>query len=363
MAITLCLVPLAAVLAQNKPADTTKKTAPNSDLVILPARQAAFTSDEGTWISLDVAPDGKTVVFDLVGDMYTVPIGGGKATRITSGMGFDGQPRFSPDGKSIVFVSDRSGYENLWMVEPSGANPRAITKDKDAQYISPAWTPDGKYLVVSRAKTGILGSTYNLVLVNKNGGTGIAITGKGAGAPSPPDPLVPPPFDNYLGASVAPDSRYIYAAVKRGGFKYNQMLSDRWQLGVYDRNTGKTYQRTTTVGGAMRPALSPDGKWLAYASRLDNKTALRLRDLASGDETWLARDIQRDDSESRYTRDLLPGYAWTPDSKAIVITYGGKLWKLDVPGGGATAIPFSADIQVDMGPLVKIGRASCRERV
>lgn len=353
MAITLCLVPLAAVLAQNKPADTTKKTAPNSDLVILPARQTAFTSDEGTWISLDVAPDGKTVVFDLVGDLYTVPIGGGKATRISSGMGFDGQPRFSPDGKSIVFVSDRSGYENLWMVEPSGANPRAITKDKDAQYISPAWTPDGKYLVVSRAKTGILGSTYNLVLVNKNGGTGMAITGKGAGAPSPPDPLVPPPFDNYLGASVAPDSRYIYAAVKRGGFKYNQMLSDRWQLGVYDRNTGKTYQRTTTVGGAMRPALSPDGKWLAYASRLDNKTALRLRDLASGDETWLARDIQRDDSESRYTRDLLPGYAWTPDSKAIVITYGGKLWRLDVPGGGATAIPFSADIQVDMGPLVK----------
>lgn len=354
MAITLCLAPFAAAFAQSNPADTTKKTAPNSDLVILPTRQAAFTSDEGTWMSLDVAPDGKTVVFDLVGDLYTVPMGGGKATRITSGTGFDSQPRFSPDGTHILFVSDRSGYENLWTVEPGGTNPRAITKDKDAQYISPTWTPDGKYIVVSRAKTGILGSTYNLVLVNKNGGTGMAITGKGAGAPSgPPDPLVPPPFDNYLGASVAPDSRYIYASVKRGGFKYNQMLSDRWQLGVYDRNTGKTYQRTNTVGGAMRPALSPDGKWLAYASRLDNKTALRLRDLASGDETWIARDIQRDDSESRYTRDLMPGYAWTPDSKAIVITYGGKLWKLKVPDGSATAIPFSADIQVDMGPLVK----------
>jgi Tol biopolymer transport system component len=354
MAITLCLAPFAAVPAQNSPADTAKKTAPNSELPILPARQASFTTDEGTWISLDVAPDGKTIVFDLVGDLYTLPIGGGKATRITSGMGFDGQPRFSPDGKSIVFVSDRSGYENLWVVEPSGANPRAITKDKDAQYISPAWTLDGKYIVVSRTKTGILGSTYNLVLVNKNGGTGIAVTGKGAGAPSgPPDPLAPPPFDNFLGASVAPDNRYIYAAVNRGRFKYNQMLDDRWQLGVYDRNTGKTYQRTRTVGGAMRPAVSPDGKWLAYASRLDNKTALRLRDLSSGDETWLARDIQRDDSESRYTRDLLPGYAWTPDSKAIVLTYGGKLWKLAVPNGNAAAIPFSADVQVDMGPLVK----------
>src|SRR6185503_1672039 len=206
----------------------------------------------------------------------------------------------------------------------------------------------------SRTKTGILGSSYDLVMINRNGGTGLAITGKGTGAPSgPPNPLTPPPFNNYLGASVAPDSRYIYASIKRGGFKYDQMISDRWQLGVYDRNTGRTYQRTTTVGGAMRPAVSPDGKWLAYASRLDSKTALRLREIASGDETWLARDIQRDDSESRYTRDLMPGYAWTPDSKAIVITYGGKLWKLAVPSGAATAIPFSADLQIDTGPLVK----------
>jgi len=360
VAIALCVIPFIAA-AQDKPADTakkasdtTRKTAPNSDLPILPTRQASFTTDEGTWMSLDVSPDGKTIVFDLVGDLYTVPMSGGKATRITSGMGFDGQPRFSPDGKTIVFVSDRSGYENLWLVEPSGANVRAITKDKDAQYISPAWTHDGKYIIVSRNKQGILGSKYDLVLINKNGGTGIAITGKGAGAPSgPPDPLNPPSFDNYLGASAAPDNRYVYAAIKQGGFRYNQMLSDRWQLGVYDRNTGKTYQRTTSVGGAMRPAVSPDGKWLAYGSRLDSKTALRLRNLASGDEVWLSRDIQRDDSESRFTRDLLPGYAWTPDSKAVVITYGGKLWKLDVPGGSATPIPFSADVQVDLGPLVK----------
>jgi Tol biopolymer transport system component len=333
-------------------ADTAKKTAPNSDLPIIPTRQAAFTTDEGTWMSLDVSPDGKTIVFDLVGDLYTVPLAGGKATRITSGMGFDGQPRYSPDGSSIVFVSDRSGYENLWLVDVNGQNPRALTKDKDAQYISPAWTPDGKYLVVSRTKTGILGSRYDLVLLNKDGGSGFQLTGPGTQS-APPDPLAPPPYNNYMGATVAPDNRYIYAAIKRGGFKYDQMLDDRWQIGVYDRTTGKTYLRTTNLGGGMRPAVSPDGKWLAYASRIDSKTALRLRNLASGDEVVLARDIQRDDSESRYTRDLLPGYAWTPDSRAVVLTYGGKLWRLSVPDGGATAIPFSADVQIDMGPLVK----------
>lgn len=357
LAITLLLTSAFPNLlrAQEKPADTTTKTAPNSELPILPARAASFTTTEGTWISVDVSPDGKTLVFDLVGDLYTLPIAGGKATRVTSGMGFDGQPRFAPDGKSIVFVSDRSGYENLWTVDPAGGNPRALTKDKDAQYISPAWTPDGKYIVVSRTKTGVLGSSYDLVLINKEGGSGLAITGKGTSAPpsGPPDPLTPPPYNNFLGAAVAPDGRYIYAAIKRGGFKYDQMLSDRWQLGVYDRNTGKTYLRTRTLGGAMRPAVSPDGKWIAYASRVDSRTALRLRDMSSGDEIWLANDIQRDDSESRYTRDLMPGYAWTPDSKGIVLSYGGKLWRVDVPTGRATAIPFSADLQLDMGPLVK----------
>ena len=333
-------------------ADTTKKTAPNSELPILPARQAAFTTDEGTWMSLDVSPDGKTIVFDLVGDLYTVPMAGGKATRITSGMAFDGQPRYSPDGSTIVFVSDRSGYENLWLIDANGQNPRALTKDKDAQYISPAWTPDGKYLVVSRTKTGILGSRYDLVLMNKDGGSGLQLTGPGTQS-GPPDPLAPPPFNNYMGATVAPDNRYIYAAIKRGGFKYDQMLDDRWQIGVYDRSTGKTYLRTTNLGGGMRPAVSPDGKWLAYASRIDSKTSLRLRNLSSGDEVVLARDIQRDDSESRYTRDLLPGYGWTPDSRGVVLTYGGKLWRLSVPDGRATAIPFSADVQIDMGPLVK----------
>jgi len=271
-------------------ADTAKKTAPNSDLPIIPTRQAAFTTDEGTWMSLDVSPDGKTIVFDLVGDLYTLPLAGGKATRITSGMAFDGQPRYSPDGSTIVFVSDRSGYENLWLIDANGQNPRALTKDKDAQYISPAWTPDGKYLVVSRTKTGILGSRYDLVLMNKDGGSGLQLTGPGTQS-APPDPLAPPPFNNYMGAMVAPDNRYIYAAIKRGGFKYDQMLDDRWQLGVYDRTTGKTYLRTTNLGGGMRPAVSPDGKWLAYASRIDSKTALRLRNLASGDEVVLARDI------------------------------------------------------------------------
>ena len=153
--------------APAKDSATKKKTAPDTDLPILPTRNTAFTTDEGTWMSLDVSPDGKSIVFDLMGDLYTLPLSGGKASRITSGMGFDGQPKFSPDGKSIVFVSDRSGYENLSMVDADGKNIKALTKDKDAQYLSPTFTPDGKYLVVSRNKQGVLGSRYDLVMLER----------------------------------------------------------------------------------------------------------------------------------------------------------------------------------------------------
>jgi Tol biopolymer transport system component len=348
--LSISSVVLALAAASAHGGDSTKKTAPESSLPILPTRHTRFTTDEGTWMSLDVSPDGRTIVFDLVGDLYTVPITGGSATRITSGMGFDGQPRYAPDGKSIVYVTDRSGYENLWLVDPDGHNTRAVTKDKDAQYISPAWTPDGQYLVVSRTKTGILGSKYELVLLDVAGGKGISLTARPKDAP-PPAPGTPPPYDNYLGAAFGSDGRYIYAAVKRGGFKYDQMLSDAWQVAVYDRITGKTFERTTNVGGGMRPALSRDGRWLAFASRRDGITGLKLRDLQSGDETWLVKSITRDDMESRYTRDVLPGYAFTPDSKAIVISYAGKIWKVDVPTGSATPIPFSADVDIAMGPL------------
>ena len=351
-ALAFAAVSLGAQAAASKDS-AKKKTAPDTDLPILPTRNTAFTTDEGTWMSLDVAPDGKSIVFDLMGDLYTLPISGGKATRITSGMGFDGQPRFSPDGTTVLFVSDRSGYENLWLVDADGKNPRALTKDKNMQYISPAFTPDGQYVVASRNKQGVLGSRYDLVMLSIDGGTGVMLTGKGTGPAGPPPASGPPPYNNYLGAAFGADPRYIYASVKTGGFKYDQMMTDAWQVGVYDRNTGKTYARSTNVGGGLRPALSRDGKWLAYGSRYDGKTGLKLRNLASGEEIWLVRVITRDDTESRFTRDVLPGYAFTPDSKSIIITMGGKFTKVDVASGATTPVPFTADVDVPMGPLVR----------
>ena len=332
-------------LAQNQPAaDSTRRTAPESDLPLIPTRPLKFTTDEGTWMSLDVSPDGRMIVFDLLGDIYTTPITGGSATRITSGSGFDGQPRFSPDGKRIVFVSDRSGSENLYLVDPDGKRLRPLTTGRNQAYVSPDFTPDGQYIVVSRSN--------DLWLYHKDGGSGLRLTGQPQPGQQQGGPGGGNQPSNFMGASVAPDNRYIYASARTGPAGYNQMLGTT-QIVMYDRNTGRLERRTLNLGTGFRPAVSPDGKWLAYGSRRLAVTGLKLRELASGDERWLAQDIQRDDIESRGSRDLLPGYSWTPDSKALVLTHHGKMWRVDAATGQQTPIPFTAEVDQMIGDLVR----------
>jgi Tol biopolymer transport system component len=336
---------LAPGAAAQTPADTTRRTAPDTELPLIPTRPLKFTTDEGTWMSLDLAPDGRMIVFDLLGDIYTLPIAGGSATRITSGSGFDGQPRFSPDGKSIVFVSDRSGSENLYLINPDGKNLRPLTRGANQAYISPDWTPDGEYVVVSRSG--------NLWLYHRNGGAGLQMTGQtpaaGGGGGGPGGGNAP---SNFMGASVSPDGRFIYAGARTGAAGYNQMMGTT-QVVMYDRHTGQLSTRTLNLGTGFRPAISPDGKWLAYASRRMATTGLKVRDLASGDERWVATDIQRDDIESRGSRDLLPGYSWTPDSKGIVLAHHGHFWNIDVATGRQTQIPFTADVDLMIADLVR----------
>jgi len=330
------------------PQDTTKRDTTKVKLDSLPlkmTRNISFDASEGTWLSLDVSPDGKTIVFELLGDIYTMPVTGGTATRITSGPGFDSQPRWSPDGKRIVFLSDRSGAENVWLMDPDGTKSKALTKGTNNLYASPEWTPDGNYIVVSRT-SGVLGSVYELWLIHKDGGSGAAMLRVQAG------PNAPPPM-NTLGAAFGKDPRYIWVSRHRGGFGYN-LQYPLWQLAIYDRQTGRLFTQTDVYGSGMRPALSSDGKWMVYATRYDAETGLRLRDMASGDEKWLVYPVTRDDQESRFTRDLYPGYSFTPDNQALIVSIGGKIKRVAVPSGQVTDIPFTAKVDQQLGPMVHL---------
>jgi len=306
-------------------------------LPLQPARWARFTTSKGTWLSLDVSPDGQTIVFDMLGDLYTLPVSGGKATRLTHGIAHDMQPRFSPDGKRVVFVSDRDGNDNVWVLNVDGGAVTQLTAEKDNVYLSPEWTPDGQYVVVSRADP--LSGLEKLWLYHVRGGRGLVL-----GSASPALRL--------LGAAFGSDARYVWYSQRTGSWTYNAIFP-QYQIGVYDRETGTRTTMSARYGSAFRPALSPDGKWLTYGSRHEAETGLRIRELATGEERWLAYPIQRDEQESVAMMDVLPGYSFTPDSKAVIISYGGEIWRVALDGTLPAKIPFSVDAEVAVGPELK----------
>ncbi len=318
------------------------------------AETLEFTVDEVTWMSLDVSPDGTTLVFDLLGDLYTLPVTGGEATRIVGGMSFESQPRYSPDGTTIAFLSDRSGVENLWIADADGGNPRAVGKDKPTKsrpqlMASPAWTADGDYILVSKQRTPE--RTFGLFMYHRDGGTGVRV-GEAPRPPAPPSPGAPrvqPP--NKLGAVASPDGRFFYYGERRGTFSYNVQFPI-WQIVRFDRETSETATITNAQGSAMRPVLSPDGKHLVYATRFRTGTGLRVRDLETGAERWLAYPVTRDDQESRASRDTMPSYVFDPDGQSLIVPVNGKIHRIDFETGASGNIPFTAHVAAEVGPRI-----------
>ena len=313
------------------------------DLSLDPARSIPIDTDEGSWLSLDVSPDGQTIVFDLLGDLYTLPIGGGDATALTSGMAFDAQPRFSPDGRSIVFTSDRDGGDNVWTMDLGTKRLRQITRGKTSRYRSPEWTPEGTYIVVSRATTPI--GSSKLWMYHRDGGGGIQLIRDPQPIPAGQFPIT------TLGAAFGKDDRYLWFAQRGGSWEYNAGLP-QYVLATFDRRTGRRDVRASPYGSAFRPTLSRDGKWLVYGTRFETQTGLRIRDLASGEERWLAYPVQHDEQESVASLDVLPGYSFTPDDRALVVSYGGRIWRVPVDGTAPTQIPFRVRTQFALGPKV-----------
>lgn len=315
----------------DKVKDSTKKA--TKELPLEPERKVNFTTDKGTWISVDVSPDGSTIMFDIMGDLYTIPMSGGKATRVTEGMPYDVHPRYSPDGKSILFISDKSGSDNLWTMDLSTKEQKQLTKDKDKYHVSAAWSPDGDYIVGTRGRRNI-----KPFIVHKEGGSGA-------------DLMTEQKDMKYTDPAFSADGKHLYFSVRRGAWNYNAQLP-QYQIMSFDREDADSETVTSRYGSAFTPTLSKDGNWMVYGSRFEEHTGLVLRNLKTGEERWLAYPVQRDDQESIAPLGVLPAMAFTPDSKHLVASYGGKLYKISILDSKSTEIPFSVDVELDMGPMV-----------
>lgn len=317
---------------KNQPDSVKKEKQKKREFLPLEAdRKIKISSTEGSWMSLDVSPDGKTIAFDFLGDIYLLPFTGGKAKPFLKDMSFESHPKFSPDGKHLLVISDRSGAENVWRFSLDRKDSLQITKMTTDNFQSAEWTPDGNYIVAAKGRRNL-----KLWLYHKDGGGGAQLISK-------PDNLktIEPAFGN--------DSRYIYFSQRRGAWNYNAQLP-QYQIGLYDRETGEMDIRTERYGSAFAPTLSPDGKWLVYGTRHNDKTGLILRDLKTGVEKWLAYPVQRDEQESIAPMGVLPAMSFTPDSKEVVASYGGKIYRIPVAGGNAIEIPFEINAEIELGP-------------
>jgi len=329
-------------------------------------RQIDFTTQEGTWMTVDVSSDGRWIYFDLLGHVYRIPAAGGEATSLTqaSGVALNYQPAVSPDGRTIAFISDRKGQNNLWIMDADGSNPRQVQSDLTARANDPVWTPDGQYILVEQRQLPGGSGGSGIWMFHKDGGKGVSLVdgqqARGAAWPSP-----------------SSDGRYLYFQENTPGETVpwthdeesattSDILQGAIQLRRMDLGRGRiepitaglpTRQFRISSGGGYAAEVSPNGRWLAFARRIPDgtlsykghrfgpRTALWLLDLETGRERILMDPIEIDMTEAIKVLRVLPGYRWTADSRSLVIAQGGKIRRVDVATGAVTTIPFQARVQ------------------
>ena len=298
-----------------------------------PSRTVEIDTDEGTWMNLDISPDGRTLVFDLLGDLYSLPIEGGVATNLAAGIAWEMQPRFSPNGSKIAFTSDAGGGDNLWIMDADGSNRRQVTKEKFRLLSSPAWTPDGRYLLGRKHFTShrSLGAG-EIWLYHVSGGEGYQLTTR----PSEQKDVGEP--------ASSPDGRYLYYSLDATSgttFEYSKDPNAQiYRIDRLDRETGDTIPMVTGPGGAVRPTPSPDGQQLAFIRRVRYRTTLFILEIASGIARPVFDGLDRDMQETWAIHGVYPSMAWTPDGAALLLWAGGKILRVDAQTGAALEIPF-----------------------
>ncbi|UCC25857.1 MAG: PD40 domain-containing protein [Gemmatimonadales bacterium] len=311
------------------------------------ARTVSFTTTEGTWMSVDLSPDGRTLVFDLLGDLYALPVEGGQATRITSGPAWDVQPRFSPDGRRIAFTSDRAGGDNLWVMNADGSDPTQVSKESFRLLNGPAWTPDGQYLLGRKhfTSTRSLGAG-EVWMYHVGGGSGMRITERRNDQQ-----------DQGNEIAVSPDGRYLYFsedATSGPTFQYNKDPNPGiYRIRRLDRETGDITTISGGPGGAARPVPSPDGEKLALVRRVRGESVLYVRDLATGAERPVWDGLDHDQQEAWAIFGVYPNFAWTPDSRDVILWAGGKLVRVNTETRGVAEVPFQAEVEQTVAEVVR----------
>ncbi|BDI60079.1 amidohydrolase family protein [Qipengyuania nanhaisediminis] len=300
--------------------------------------QVPIQTDEGTWMDVDVSPDGQTIAFTMLGDIYTMPITGGTPTRIAEGLAWEVQPRFSPDGSRIAFTSDRGGGDNIWVMNADGSDMRQVTKEEFRLLNQPGWSPDGRFIIAKKHfTTQRSAGTGEIWMYHVSGGGGVPIVERAN--EDIQKELGEPVFSAdgeaiYYTRNTTPGNTFIYAQDSQAGI---------FAIERHDLDTGEVTTAVSGYGGAVRPTPSPDGREIAFVRRDRDTSQLWIKDIASGRERMIHDALDLDLQETWAVYGVYPNMDWTPDSRSIVFWAGGKLNRIDRDGSNFAQIPFDID--------------------
>ncbi len=293
----------------------------------------AIDTREVTWSDVDISPDGQHLVFHMLGDLYRVGIDGGEAEALTDDIAWNFQPRYSPDGSRIAFVSDRDGAENIWTMDADGANLQQVSKERDHLLHNPAWSPDGDYIAARKGYVSQRSIPAGAIwMYHRSGGGGVELVERLHGPQSQKN--IAEPF-------FSPDGKHLYFSqdVTAGRvWEYNRdAVKGIFAVRRLDRESGEVETVVGGPGGAVRPVLSPDGQQLAFVRRNPRTLSSRLmvRDLRSGVERTLFDRLDRDKQETSGDMGNFPAYAWHPNGESLVIWSDGKFHRIGTDGSHA----------------------------
>jgi len=309
-----------------------------------PSRIIAFDTTEGTRMNVDVSSDGETVVFDLLGDIYALPIAGGDAVPLTAGKAWDQAPRFSLDGNHVYFVSDRIGYKNLWRLTLADESVLQITDLQSDIVGAPTWSQDGDHLLVGVADANTRGTEFILHEINPHNGTVSPIN-------APAGPWIDiDTFESHrrpiriFSATESSDGNVFFSQAE-----YDELLG-RVAVRLYKYAGGTRALTSMTAQRAefsdYKPLLSRGGHLLVYFRQYnDRRTELRVLNRTSAQDEMLIMLPGADDAAYTLWDDSYPNYAFTPDDQYLVLWHNGKIHRVALADRTSTVIPFRVNVE------------------